>query len=360
MENASEFMRVLCGVALWAAFFKSLGRAPHVESLLPRIAPSFRERSDLGLWVRFSDVVLGIEQTLRSGWVPSEAQWAALTVTSAPLTPLPLGLAQCRDALLHLRTRGVALLPALARTRELALFVVEGSRSARSRGAPVLLQSWLMVIALPGIAFAFTHLLPELSEQATLWAVGCLLFWLWTIAGSVWMRRLVHRAARGGMRPSESEFGMGSLLGLESFRTSLESGHPPDIAWGELRLALQTIAPELAQSVPVALFAAGQSTPSVSGKLSAQAQQLRDHLRSFHQGIYLSVMEGRPCVERASASARLMRDELHAQRDAAFGRLSSQLIVPLLLCGALPWLALLALALGLAGSEILGGVALER
>lgn len=342
----------ILGIGLWSLFFHSLGRIPDLERAVRKLLPALRERAEEKSWEQFAQGLLGLEQTLQSGWVPTEAQWAAIACLGD--SPDPEGIARLRDALRHLRTQGVALLPALGRARHWALFMSESLRNARVRGIPALAQSWILIMALPLAAGALNHALPELKNSHALWWGGASVLWCWTLLGAHWIRKSVRRASRGGLRVQEERLPLGAALGIEAFASALESGHPADIAWSELRIVALSVAPDLSSVLPVSVFAESAQS-ALSRPFSLSAQQIHACLQALHHGLYVSVMEGRPCAQRADHAARALRDEVTAQRERAFGALATRLLGPLIVCGAIPWLALLAWALSLAGRQLWEG-----
>lgn len=289
-----------------------------------------------------------IEETLAAGMVPSESQWARLRDL-----PPPWG-SVAYESVRELRASGGALLPTLKRLRELADFQARALAEARARSAQAQAQAASCGLLAPGFAFALYYCLPGVSDSPGIWFGACGVAMLFAGAGALWLLSLAEKARWAGLRPGARSWIFAAQCAGERFLALVRSGNPSDIAWTRACELLATEAPELAVKWGRSIWKEGSEPPDRLSRGLAE-QSLIDAGDSIRKAVQLSLMEGRPCLERVEATLGALRHELHAQVERELSLLGTRALRPLFLCVAPPILGLLALGIYLSFQQLGGG-----
>jgi len=289
------------------------------------------------------NVLREIEETLMAGLVPAADRWESLKTLPNPWRDLAV------DSLMELRSSGGSLLPTLKRLRNLAEEHHLALADARAKAAQAFAQALACSVLVPILGGALYALLPGVGQSSRLWLLGCGVALILTGIGSLWLFHMAETARWGGLAVEHRPWVLSSQCAGERFLALVRGGTPPDLAWTKAceLLAQGSIGLSLAWGhsvweTPRSLFKglAEQSIVSVGG--------------SIRKAVQVSLMEGRPCVERVETALSALRQEIKAQIDRELSLLATRALKPLFVCVAPALFGLLVFGLWLASNEVIG------
>ncbi len=169
------------------------------------------------------------------------------------------------------------------------------------------------------------------------------------IAAAIWLLKIAEKARWGGLKGNQKHWVLASQSAGERFLALVRSGVPGDLAWSQM---IQTLDASLALSWGYTVWKDDEETMSVNpqrtGAYSGAAQAIVRTGDSIRKAIQVSLIEGRPCIERVEAVLVSLRDEMRACVQAELGLLSTRALQPLffLVAPALFGLLVMGLYLG--------------
>lgn len=318
---------VAAGAALWSFRECSIALAPLVRA---GFSASAREQRR---WRALAAQLLTLEECLRAGVAVDEARWSALSGPASGDATAAFRASLVR-IVFGLRERGARLLPTLGRARAMASFQAEELARAQAKSAAPRAQAGLATLALPGFAAVLAVLIPELQSDFWTWAAGVCALGTWGLVGWLWVQHLALAAQWGGMRAAHRPWLHAAPLGAEVFLASLQAGNPPDLAWSEMMTGLRTWAPALAQRLPLGLWEEPAGDAERAGRESELERRIVAWGRSLHQAVHVSLLEGRPCRERAELLVGVLQQEILAAVSRAVELLPTRALLPLFTCMA--------------------------
>lgn len=288
-----------------------------------------------------------IEETLAAGIVPSEEQWEGIRNLPSPWGSVAF------ESVRELRTTGGALLPTLGRLRELADFQSRALSEARARSAQAQAQALCCGLLAPAFGIALYLCLPGVSDSPALWLMACGGALLFAGVGALWLLSLMEEARWAGLPPGARAWIFAAQCAGERFLALVRAGNPADIAWTRSCELLSREAPELAREWGSSIWKDRSATRARGSRCLAE-EALIGAGDSIRKAVQLSLMEGRPCLERVEATLGSLRHEIQSQVERELSLLSTRALKPLFLCVAPPILGLLALGLYLSWRELAG------
>jgi hypothetical protein len=277
-----------------------------------------------------------LQETLEAGLVPEPARWDSVGALTPPWGPL------AQESLRELRARGGALLPTLRRLRRLADDQLTALKLARSRAAQALAQAAGCALVAPVFAAVLYVLLPGLDERPLAWIAASAGAVVLSGAGALWLLAMAESARWGGLGGTKREWMLASLCAGERFLALVRAGTPPDLAWTRTVDGLDARDADLAALWGRTVWVEALPAPvGPAAAIAAAAQALR-------KGIQVSLLEGRPCLERAEATLEALRRDHAAQVERELSLLGTRALQPLFLCVAPSLLGLLAFGVALA------------
>ena len=285
-----------------------------------------------------------LEETLAAGVLPTSARWAQ----TASL-PFPWGdlVPDCLD---RLRKSGVALLPSLKRWRALAAAQEKAYIDARAKASQAWAQAMICTALVPLFSAALFYLVPGLRLHLFGWLAVSVFAFLWAGTGSVWVLRMSERARWGGLKGEDRRWLFIAQGAGERFVALLRSGSPADLAWCEVWQSVKQQSPGLAAKWGSSFWSL-DSTASIGGATGP----LIELGGALKKAIQVSLMEGRPCLERAEVALTQLQQAIQAQVDRELQLLGTRALQPLFLCVAPALFGLLGVAFYWAGESALGG-----
>lgn len=337
---------------LWSLCFASAGYGVHLllsgSGIDDALAGVARERAALK---RVIALLHELEDTLAAGILPASSRWDALRGLPRPWGPL------ASESLAELRARGSSLLPTLKRLRALASAHESALAEARAKSAQALAQAFFCSLLVPVFGSALYFLLPSVEERATLWAALCVGAVALAGAGALWMLRLAEAARWGGVPASARPWALAAQCAGERFLSLVRSGNPPDLAWARAHALLQAEAPGLAAIWGASVWssAEGDAGPGAGAQSPASLRPLAEAGAGLRKAVQTSLMEGRPCTERAEAALEALRQDLRAAAERELQLLGPRSLQPLFACVAPALFGLLGAGLWLSWEGVAGG-----
>jgi hypothetical protein len=286
-----------------------------------------------------------LHETLESGVVPDPGRWSLLAEL-----PMPWG-ELAASSLGELRAQGGAVLPTLKRLRELAESHQATIRTGKARAAQALAQVWVCAAMVPLFGAALYQLLPGVDEHPLTWALGCVVAVAWAGAGALWLLAMAEKARWAGLSVEQRPWLLVVQCAGERFLAMLRGGSPPDLAWAGACELLQ------AQARPLAALwghSVWQESSRVAVLSDSAVKVMASAGNELRKGIQVSLMEGRPCAERAELVLQALRKNLESLVERELGLLGTRAMKPLFLCVAPALLGLLCLALALSWEQAIG------
>lgn len=289
-----------------------------------------------------SQAFLEFEETLEAGLIPTQKNWERLRTLSPPWGTLS------HESIQDLRSRGAALLPTLKRLRALAQHHSESLSEARAKSAQSLGQAMTCGLLVPIFGGILFVLLPGMSEHPYFWLATCGIALILSGSGALWILSMALKARWGGLSSSQRCWGLSTQCAGERFLALVRSGHPPDIAWTRSCEILATDAPELALAWGYSVFENSKSSGDTllsSLTTESTADVLIQAGHSIRKSIHMSLMEGRPCIERVEAALIALRQEMKARVDRELSLLGTRTLKPLFILVAPAMLGLLGIGM---------------
>jgi hypothetical protein len=296
--------------------------------------PSWIRRDRGGEILGAENLFFELEETLSSGLLPGEERWGRLDTLAEPWRSLSA------ESLRSLRSEGGSVVPTLRRFRELARRHFDAISEARARSAQAIAQALVCALLVPLFGFALRFLLPEVEEAGGTWWFGTAVAGTLGVLAGLWIWKMAEDARWGGLRGSEREWMLGTLVFGERILALLRLGRAPDQAWVESIVILPS--PLQAQwggdawKAPIA--SAGESAKSLREALLAGGN-------AFRKAIQASLWEGYPCSDRIESAIAGLRTEIRAYQERELQLLGTRALKPLFLLTAPGLLGLLGFAL---------------
>lgn len=282
-----------------------------------------------------------IEETLMVGLVPSAEKWESLGCLFPPWGELSF------ESLQELRQSGASLLPTLQRLRLLSEDHMIAIAEAKSKSAQALSQAFICSALVPVLGGGLYLFLPSISQNLKLWLFGCFLALIATSIGAFWMVRMSEVARWGGLASQKRNWILGSLCAGEKFLALVRTGMPVDLAWSKSCEFLGKECRDLAAAWGYSIW---DSRPAHSSYPVEQViLKAGDEIR---KAVQVSLMEGRPCLDRVETALYGLKLNLKAQVDRELNLLATKALKPLFICVAPALLGLLFFALGLTASSL--------
>ena len=288
-----------------------------------------------GNWERSLGILRDLREKLETGWLPSEAEWAAPDRVDAPWG----GLA--RECVAELREGGIPIVPTLRRLEKGIADQKKASQEARARTAQAWGQALVCGAIVPLIALALYFLVPGLSDLGWKWGLCAAAALVLDAAAMVWMLALSESARWGGLDPDRRSWWAASFCFGERLLGALRGGLPGDLAWARALPQLRRQAPSL-----IAYWGVDPESESVAGdaRLEPAARSLVSAGRSLARAVRSSLNEGRGCGERIESVLDGLGVELDCEVERQVQLLSTRALKPLFVCVAPSVLLLLVLA----------------
>ena len=167
------------------------------------------------------------------------------------------------------------------------------------------------------------------------------------------MLSMMEQARWAGLPASQRAWIFASQCAGERFLALVRAGNPADIAWSRAGELLRVEAPALALAWGPSVW---KEKPAASTPCRpAAAQALVEAGDSLRKAVQVSLMEGRPCLERVEAALEALRHEIKALVERELSLLTTRALQPLFLFVAPPILGLLAYGLYLSWERLGGG-----
>lgn len=301
-------------------------------------SPVFSMGKDRWIVQKVINVLLELEETLESGLIPDQEKWTTLQSLPAPWGPLAY------ESIRDLRSRGAPLLPTLRRLRSLAQSHSEALNDAKVKSAQALGQAIACGFLVPLFGGVLFVLLPGLSERPYFWSAACFLALVLSGSGAAWVLSMAQNARWGGLKTSQRPWTLSAQCAGERFLALVRSGQPPDLAWTETCKIMSVDSPELALAWGYSVFES-PLTPAIPWNQPSLAKTLIQTGTSIRKSIHVSLMEGRPSIERVESALIALRQEIKSLVDRELALLGNRALKPLFLCVAPSLLGLLAIGM---------------
>lgn len=302
---------------------------------------------------RVSQQLRELEELLLAGIVPGVEKWEKLQDL-----PHPWG-SMAFECVRELRACGGALLPTLGRLRALADSQGRALTEARAKSAQAMVQALCCGALAPLFGLALYFLLPGIAESARSWLMACAGAVACSLAGALWLLAMMERARWAGLPSARRSWIFASQCAGERFLALVRGGNPADIAWGRACELLGLEAPGLALVWGHSIWKEGLADGELGLPRLAPgtaARGIQDAGDALRKAVQLSLMEGRPCLERVEAALESLRHELRALVDRELSLLSTRALRPLFLLVAPSILGLLAFGIFLSWQSMGGGL----
>ncbi len=329
-------------MALWVFFFILVGCSFRFWVIeFNRICAAF------GL-VQKSDEVRNVinlleefQGLLESGVVPSPESWSLLKTLPSPWGPL---LSQSIE---ELRQAGAQVLPTLRRFKNLAVDQRESLKKAKARAAQSLAQALICFGLVPVFGSLLYALLPGLEKNFSVWLMACVLSASVSGLGAIWMIKQSEWARWGGLPYSKRNSVLTAQIGGERLIALLRGGEPADLAWVKAIQWIENHSSELASEWGHSVW----STETVTKKHSDFPVCLIEAGRDLKHSVWVSVMEGRSCLERIESAIFSLSSGWTAQVEREIALLATRSLKPLFFTVAPSLLGLMAFGLWLSWKE---------
>jgi hypothetical protein len=328
MLSALLFFVGLTFVAQEVPVFESFWGFRHRRKGLLRVVSSLRE----------------LEETLMAGLVPDHRRWEQLRDLEEPWGRLSA------DNLGELRSSGGALLPTIQRLRALAEAHGLALEEAQSKSAQAFVQAGVCAVLVPVVGVFLYLLLPGVQQNQTTWALACGLALGMMLAGVGWLLRLSEAARWGGLPPAHRSWVLTSQCAGERFLALVRTGTPADLSWAKMGQFLNSESPALGMRWGGSIW----DSPRVEFVGKAEELIVIAGL-SIKKAVQVSLMEGRPCLDRVESVLEGLRHNLKSQVEREISLLGTYALQPLFICVAPSILGLLAFALWLSALDSTSG-----
>jgi hypothetical protein len=321
-------------MSLWFGFFLCLFFG--LKEVFRDGFPGLRISSEISSLCRTRDSLHHFEETLASGCLPDEQDWALLRSQPAPWGGL------ISESLIRLRSHGASLVPTLKRFRELVVSHEKNLRQGKARASQALAQAMVCALMIPLFSSVLYLMVPGVDEKRSFWFVLSFFACLWGGLASLWMLSMSEMARWGGLKKTEQPWVLESLSFGERLLATLKAGASPDLAWTE--------STKMLSSGLVCLWGANIWQES-SNSASTQTGPL--HFREsiatlgerLRRSIQVSLMEGSPSEDRMISVIESFKTEMESFQERELSLLPARAMKPLFLCVAPAVMSLLVTAL---------------
>lgn len=142
---------------------------------------------------------------------------------------------------------------------------------------------------------------------------------------------------------------LASLCAPEALLAGIRTGTPPDLAWGQMMIDLTRNSSELATIWGGSIWDDGGRF-EVSNPAERLIARFAVRMKNL---IRLSLMEGRPCVDRIEGELSTLRAELRTEIERELQSLGARSLKPLFICVAPAVFGLLILGLFIGSTEMM-------
>lgn len=289
------------------------------------------------------------EETFGAGLVPEQKRWEGLSKLPYPWGNL------ANESLQELRKSGAALVPTLRRLRALAHGHGVALADARARAAQALVQAMACAVMIPLFGIGLYILMPGVSENRGKWMVACCVALMSGVMGALWMLQIAEKARWAGLPRASRPWVLAAQCAGERFLALVRAGTPADLAWVRACDLLRTEAPLLGLRWGRSIWTEGEGAASL-GKASTHSEtSLIEAGVALRKAVQVSLMEGRPCTERAETALLALSQEMRAHVERELSVLPAHALKPLFFCVAPALMGMMAFGLWLGWSSIVGG-----
>lgn len=290
-----------------------------------------------------------IQETIEAGLIPPEDRWQALAELAPPWGTLSY------ESLHELRENGGAVLPTLVRLKTLAEASSVALSKARARSAQAFIQAMTCLALVPVFGGVLYLLMPGLDAHLYFWCFACLAALMFGAAGAMWIISISENARWGGLSHGQRPWILAAQCAGERFLAMVRSGSPPDLAWARAFSLLSREASGLAVHWRASVWDVSKNTNLKRLRGYSAASILINAGESLRKAIQVSLMEGRPCTERAEAVLTAMCEDINARIDQELSLISTKALKPLFICVAPALLGLLVSAFYICWVDSAGG-----
>ena len=261
------------------------------------------------------------EELFMAGLIPSQNHWGKIQELPAPWARL------ISENLNQLRTQGVAILPTLRSLRTLVEDQVASLSYAKSRSSQAYAQAMICFCIVPLFGTAFYACVPQINEAWISWLGACLMTLCSSTLGGIWMIRMTSEARWGGLPEKTRSWLISSQCVGERFLAFVRGGTPPDLAWVQSVQFLQEEAIDLATIWGHSVWETSQEM-----RKNSLEKIIISTGESIKKAIQVSLMEGRPSLDRVESALAALRLDIRAQIDRELMLLPTRVLKPLFLC----------------------------
>ncbi len=265
-----------------------------------------------------------VKDQLISGLLPQDHLWESVKNCKKPWGPLMY------ESFKGLRGSGSAVLPTLKRFEIFANQELESIDAATTATAQAYAQAFVCSVMIPGLSLYLYMVLPELEENRGIWIGISLLAICFGLMATVWIIAISLEARWGGLKPSKRCWLLVTFCNIERFLALVKSGTPADIAWSQMLTFSDQFAAGLADAWGYSVWNV-ENVPAVSTNIQEVLTRVG---LAMKKAIYVSVMEGKPCLERVENIGMSARVEIQSLIQREINKLSTKALKPLFLCGA--------------------------
>jgi hypothetical protein len=277
-----------------------------------------------GLLKRVASQLLEIEELLMGGLVPTSAHWVSIQALPDPWGPL------ASESLSGLRANGGALLPTLRRLRVLVQDQDQSIATAQSKVSQAFAQALVCMSLVPILGISLDWMLAAVHSHLKSWLLLVGLAMAFSALGGFWLLNMTENARWGGLRKENQSWLLIALCAGERFLALVRTGQPPDLAWIRICELLGKEARPLAEQWGFSVW----DICMVSSSYRPAERSLCAVGTAMKKAIQVSLMEGRPCLEKVETILAGLRSEMKVHVDRELTLLSTRALKPLFLCVA--------------------------
>jgi hypothetical protein len=222
-------------------------------------------------------------------------------------------------------------------------------KEARARSSQALAQALVCAALVPLFGGMLYLLLPGVTERRWAWCAGCVAALGLAAAGALWMLGMAEAARWGGIHRSRRGWVLGAQCAGERFLAFVRAGTPADLAWEQ---ACALLPPGLAARWGHSVW---QGAPA-GERLEPAAAVVAGAGDALRKAVQLSLMEGRPCTERAETALAALRKDVATQIERELAMLGTRALKPLFACVAPALFGLLVFGLFLSWEQAGGAL----
>ena len=275
----------------------------------------------------FLDRLVSIRDSLKAGVFPGiEAfdRWGS---------GIPVEFVFPAQVIVDLRSQGAPILPSLERLIQSIGFQLETLRQCQVRSAPAKAQALLMVAMIPMLSVVLVFMFPQIQSQFVVWTLITGLSLGISAVGMFWIWKMIQKALRAGQSIENWQQIQSFISWMNSVESEVLRGVSADLAWSHSY-----------QRVMSSTQIMGIHS-QVWDEHKPENSDIRSAVISFQKSIQLSLMEGRPCLERLSTTIFDFREKVRSQVMRELEILPTRILMPLFLTLAPAVLFLLVSAL---------------